>query len=77
MDAIQFMRLLDMDISDKITPEDQLPSLLKKRFKINSFGEFSAYLEKIAEPISEMMKNFVCKVQKKESNQRNIEVEIT
>ena len=66
MDAIQLMRLLDMDIRDKIAPEDQLPSLLKKRFKINTFGEFFAYLEKIAEPIYEMMKNFVCKVEKRE-----------
>ena len=65
-DAIQFMRLLDMNPDDKKNLSDSLPTILKKRFEINSFDEFSALIEATSKPVSALMKKYVCKVQKRE-----------
>ena len=65
-DAIQLMRLLDMKEDDNKALSDSLPTLLQKRFEINTFGEFSAFIEATAKPVSSLMKKYVCKVKKRE-----------
>jgi glutamate-ammonia-ligase adenylyltransferase len=66
-EAIQLMRLLDMSAKDEFTAEDELPSLLKKRFSLKTYGEFVALLKKTSEPISQMIEKYVSKAGKKKS----------